>query len=301
MNILNNALGALGLSQGNLIRNAMKFVGLPEGLSAGVGLIMDVKNGNIGSALFKTGPALLKALTGGQAGQANSTDRPSGIFGTLGKVAGFAALGAVALGAAPLVLGAGGALAGLGGGLKGMLGIAAGLGFGAVAMKALGGAGGFGFDKLMGFQSSEFAKFTGQTRTNQGIGSDSLVAKLKPPVAFEDLIAAFMVDFVKDKQKEIEGKLDKLRKSAANAEGGSGAEGGIRGFFGGIMRNIPLVGGLFGAGQDNAKSGSSESRNIEFEMLKNEMQKLSQMQQAMSNVLNEMHNLAMNAVRNLKG
>jgi hypothetical protein len=31
------------------------------------------------------------------------------------------------------------------------------------------------------------------------------------------------------------------------------------------------------------------------------MQKLSQMQQAMSNVLNEMHTLAMSAIRNIRG
>lgn len=299
MDLLRNIGGALGISHGNILKNALKMIGMPEGLAAGIGAVVDLKNGNFGSLLFKTGPEALKALTGGAAGQANSVDRPSSILGTIAKVAGFAAVG---LGGAAL-LGGGGSIAStamsaLGGSMKGILGIAAGLGFGAVA---LGGMKGLGFDKLMGFQSSETAKFTGQTRTNQGIGSDSLVARLKPPVAFEDLVAAFMVDFVKDKQKEIEGKLDKLRKSAANAEGESNAGGGVRGFFGGLLRNIPLVGGLIGGAQDNAKSGSSESRNIEFEMLKNEMQKLSQMQQAMSNVLNEMHNLAMSAIRSIKG
>ena len=68
MNLMNQIAGGLGLSHGNMIRNAMKFVGLPEGLASAVGLVMDVKNGNIASALFKTGPALLKALAGGQAG-----------------------------------------------------------------------------------------------------------------------------------------------------------------------------------------------------------------------------------------
>ena len=136
------------------------------------------------------------------------------------------------------------------------------------------------------------------TRTDGA--ADSLVARLKPPVQFEDLISAFMVDFVKDKQKEIEGKLDKLRQSAQNAEG-NGAQGGIRGFFGGLVSSIPLVGGALGNAINGEKSSGSESRNIEFEMLKNEMQKLSQMQQAMSNVLNEIHNLAMSSIRAIKG
>jgi len=297
MTILNNIAGALGFSHGNMIRNAMNFVGLPEGLSSAVGLVMDVKNGNIASALFKTGPALLQALTGGQAGQANSVDRPSSVLGTVFKVAGFAAVGVMGA----KLLGAGGAgVAGLAaGGLSALtgsgLGLAAALGFGAVAL----GGGRLGFDQLMGFQSSTVRQFTGQTRTNQGIASDSMVARLKPPVMFEDLVAAFMVDFVKDKQKEIEGKLDKLRKTAANAEG-SGAEGGVRGFLGGIFRNIPIIGGAIGGAQDNEKSGNSESRNIEFEMLKNEMQKLSQMQQALSGVLNSMHDTAKNAIQAIR-
>lgn len=300
MDLLRNIGGAMGISHGNLLKSALKMVGLPDGLAAGIGAIVDLKNGNFGSLLFKTGPEALAALTGGSAGQANSVDRPSGIMGTLAKVAGFAALG---VGGASLLGGIGGAggvttaLGGLSGMMKGVLGIAAGLGLGAMVAGGAGGATPFGF----GFGGGqETKKFLGMTRTDQGLGSDSLVAKLKPPVQFEDLIAAFMIDFVKDKQKEIEGKLDKLRKSASNAEG-NGAEGGVRGFFGGLLRSIPIVGGLAGGAQDADKSKGSESRNIEFEMLKNEMQKLSQMQQAMSNVLNEIHNLAMSAIRAIKG
>lgn len=303
MSLINNVAGALGFSQGNILKSALKMVGLPDGLAAGIGAVVDLKNGNFGSLLFKTGPEALKALMGGAAGQANSVDRPSSILGTLGKVAGFAALGVGGAALLGSITGAGGiatALGGLGGMMKGMLGIAGGLGLGAMVAGAVGGAGGampFGF----GFGGGqETKKFLGMTRTDQGLGSDSLVAKLKPPVQFEDLIAAFMIDFVKDKQKEIEGKLDKLRQSANNAEG-NGAQGGVRGFFGGLLKSIPLVGGMIGGGQDAEKTKGSESRNIEFEMLKNEMQKLSQMQQAMSNVLNEIHNLAMSAIRSIKG
>ncbi len=300
MSLLNNVLGGLGISQGNIIRNAMKFVGLPEGLAAGVGLVMDLKNGNLGSALFKTGPALLQALTGGQAGQANSVEKPSSFLGTIAKVAGFAALGGGALLAAPALLGSLGSVGGaLGNMLKGNLGIAGALGFGALALGA-GGGGGL-FTMLGGSQSQDLRKSLGMTRT-QG-STDSMLSRLPNPAAFEDIVAAFMMDFVKDKQKEIEGKLDKLRQSAANAEGNA-AKGGIQGFLSGAVSSIPLVGGLLGrltgAGNDT-KGGSSESRNLEFEQLKNEMQKLSQMQQAMSNVLNEMHNLAMSSIRSIKG
>ena len=46
---------------------------------------------------------------------------------------------------------------------------------------------------------------------------------------------------------------------------------------------------------------TAEARGLEFERLKNEMQKLSQMQQAMSNVLNQMHDQAMSSIRHLRG
>lgn len=295
MDILRNIGGAMGISHGNILKSALKMIGLPDGLAAGIGAVVDLKNGNFGSLLFRTGPEALKALTGGAAGQANSVERPSNILGTLAKVAGFAALG---VGGAAL-LGGGGAtaamtaLAGLTTGSKAMLGIAAMLGFGAVA-----GGGGSALSSVFGFQSQDARQSIGATRTRGG--PDSLVSRLPNPCTFEDLVAAFMVDFVKDKQKEIEGKLDKLRKSAENAEG-SGVEGGARGFFGGLLSSIPIVGQFFGNANNANKASSSESRNIEFEMLKNEMQKLSQMQQAMSNVLNEMHNLAMSAIRGIKG
>jgi len=298
VNLLNNIVGGLGFSQGNMIRNAMKFVGLPEGTASAVGLVMDVKNGNLASALFKTGPALLKALTGGQAGQANSVDRPSSVLGTVAKVAGFAALATVA---APALLGGSGlvgsALSGLGSLFKGNLGILGALGFGAAAV----GGGKMLFDMvgMGGFGNGiETKNLLGQNRTSQGAGSGSMLAALPKPAMFEDIVAAFMVDFVKDKQDEIEGKLNKLRQSAQNDGKTAGDKAG--GFFGGLLRSIPVVGGLFGRAEDSGKSGNSESRNIEFEMLKNEMQKLSQMQQAMSNVLNEMHSMAKNAISNIR-
>jgi len=297
MNILNNIAGAAGFSFGNLTSKALKFVGLPEGIASAVGLVMDVKNGNIGSALFKTGPALLQALTGGSAGQSNSVERPSStILGTVAKVAGFAALGvggASLLGAGASALGAGTALGGLSGMLKGILGIAGGLGLAAVG----GSAGKMLFDVVgMGGVGGGIETKTalGMSRT-QG-GADSMLRRLPTPAMFEDIVAAFLVDFVKDKQNEIEEKLETLRQSAQNA--GDTAGDKVSGAVKGTASTV--TGGLAGKAIDAKNSSTGESRNIEFEMLKNEMQKLSQMQQAMSGVLNSMNEMSMNAIKNIR-
>jgi hypothetical protein len=58
------------------------------------------------------------------------------------------------------------------------------------------------------------------------------------------------------------------------------------------------AGGIGGAGGKDG--GGSESRNIEFEQIKMDIQKLSQMQQAMSNVLNTFDELAKSAIRHIK-
>ncbi len=91
---------------------------------------------------------------------------------------------------------------------------------------------------------------------------------------FEDMVAALMVDMIKKMQENIE---TRLRKVKADAEAADKAK----------------------AEKKEDKTG--ESRNVEFEMLKNDMQKLSQMQQAFSGVLNGMHETAMNAVRKAGG
>ena len=86
---------------------------------------------------------------------------------------------------------------------------------------------------------------------------------------FEDRVFALMCKVVKDFQKKIEERLNKLSDQAKQAEG-------------------------------NKKDKGQESRNIEFEKIKFDMQKLSQMQQAMSNVLNTMDELAKSAIRHIK-
>jgi hypothetical protein len=149
---------------------------------------------------------------------------------------------------------------------------------------------------------------------------------------FEDKVALMMCQIVKKMQEDIEKRLEKLKAQAEAADKGGGGGGG--GFLGGLLGGggggggmlggilgmagnmiMPGIGGAVGGmagnmlggatggggagGGAGGSGGGQESRNIEFEMLKNEMQKLSQMQQAFSNVLNEMHQLAMNAIRSI--
>ena len=150
---------------------------------------------------------------------------------------------------------------------------------------------------------------------------------------FEDRVFAIMCKVVEDFQKQIEDRLNKLEQQAKDAEkggdsgggGGGGKGGGIGGLVGGIAGSVVggPVGGMIGkaagvaiggavdggggggggaggaGGADGGKNGS-ESRNIEFEKIKYDMQKLSQMQQAMSNILNTMDELAKNAIHHIK-
>jgi hypothetical protein len=105
------------------------------------------------------------------------------------------------------------------------------------------------------------------------IGSDFELEALKELGSgggcFEDRVFALMCKVVKDMQKQIEDRLKKLEDKAKSAEGKKDDKG-------------------------------QESRNIEFEKIKFDMQKLSQMQQAMSNVLNTMDELAKSAIRHIK-
>ncbi|MDP2344470.1 MAG: hypothetical protein Q8O67_26175 [Deltaproteobacteria bacterium] len=73
--------------------------------------------------------------------------------------------------------------------------------------------------------------------------------------------------------------------------------GRIKGFVGEQEAAFDLGGAIGGAQTESASS----SRNIEFEKLKNEMQKLSQIQTLMSNVLSSIHENAKAAINNIRG
>jgi hypothetical protein len=132
----------------------------------------------------------------------------------------------------------------------------------------------------------------GSSRSALGLGSgnpelDAMAELGGGSMYFEDKVFAIMCKVVKDMQKQIEEKLNKLQAAAKQAEsqGGGGGGGG---------------GGVMGGGGGGGGNDGSESRNIEFEKIKMDIQKLSQMQQAMSNVLNTFDELAKSAIRHIK-
>ena len=186
------------------------------------------------------------------------------------------------------------------------------------AMTALGGL------AMMQAQAANMIK--GLTGGGQSSGANGLqgkpgsaVSKLGPGATFEDLVAAFMFDVVKDQQEEIKKKMNELDPNAKSG----GAKKGRRGFGSFLKGLAPMagkalgsvfggpVGGMIGGAVGSAVAGgsqsgakgsqsASDSRQLKMEELKNLMQKLQQMQQALSNVLNSMHQGSMNAIRNIR-
>ena len=223
-----------------------------------------------------------------------------------------------------------------------LLGIAAGahqaLAGNLVAMTALGGLAKMQ-SQIANLVKGLAGQGKGQSNGLQG-KEGSYVSKLGPNASFEDLVAAFMKDVMKEQQKEIKDKMNELEQLKANqkkgksSSRGGGILGKIRSKFksfgkGLISRALPMVGkfvgsmfgplggiigGAAGSAAAGAMSGSSasgskgpmskedyqDSRQMMMEELKNMMQKLQQMQQALSNVLNSMHQGAMNSIRNIR-
>jgi len=213
-----------------------------------------------------------------------------------------------------------------------LLGIAAGahqaLAGNLLAMTALG-----GLAQMQGQIANLIKGIAGQGKGQASGGiqgkEGSYVSKLGPNASFEDLVAAFMKDTMKEQQKEIKDKMNELKQLQANRKkGGKKGKGGIGGFLGKV---VPMagkaLGGVFGGpfgsiiggmagnlvggalsgngGASGSKGAMSkqdyqDSRQMMMEELKNMMQKLQQMQQALSNVLNSMHQGAMNSVRNIR-
>lgn len=154
---------------------------------------------------------------------------------------------------------------------------------------------------------------------SQGLTGGDFMSKLPANASFEDLIAALMMDVVKDLQEQIKQKADKLKEQSKG--GGRGRRGGLGGLLGGVakigggvlggMVGGPIgaqagsaLGGAIGGGMGTggqSGAGNADSRQLAFEELKNMMNKLQQMQQSLSNVLNTMHKGAMNAIQNIRG
>jgi len=144
------------------------------------------------------------------------------------------------------------------------------------------------------------------------------VAALGPNPTFEDLVAAFMMDVITEQQKEIEAKMAEMQRSKArqaDARARSEGLGTILGIGGAVQGIAGAVGSPAASAlcqlammpatslksqADGAVGDETESRQLMFEQLKNLMNKLQEMQQALSNVLNAMHQGAMNSIRNIK-
>lgn len=293
MGLLGNIAGAFGISKTGILAGALKMIGVPDKAAHAIGLAAELSRG-----FTKDGFDLDKVNKGALARHAL---RAFGVNSPVAALGLTAALSVIpkgfggALGAG----GIGGILAGLGGAALGgtaLAGLAGSqLGLGSLLMGVLkpGEMAGTAFGFLAGDNKANVRSALGMQRAQGGPGS--MFAALPKPAFFEDIIAALMVDFVKDKQDEVEGKLKDLQK---RSEKGKSAENQAGGGVMGLVRKV-----IPGAGRANdaATDGNSDSRNIEFEMIKNEVQKLTQMQQAMSNVLNTMHEQAMNSIRQIKG
>jgi hypothetical protein len=132
-------------------------------------------------------------------------------------------------------------------------------------------------------------------------------------MCFEDMIQSLMMKVVKQLQREaaaIMKKLESMSSKSGAKEGGSTADGtgGAAPNTGGPNAPAGQPSGSGGAAGADSSGGTGpaagnvdDSRDLMMERLKVAMQKLSQCQQAMSNVINTMHENAMNPIRNIKG
>jgi hypothetical protein len=182
---------------------------------------------------------------------------------------------------------------------------------------------------------------------------ESAVSRLKPPVFFEDLIAAFMTDLIQASQSDIREKtreLDTIKakrrelreatreQSRAIEKGENGGLGGLGSVVGDLLKGpagaaamalLPppanFAAGLIGPALDlfegvAADGAQKEGLSLKEEQdatlkeldatedsitqltedIKNAVQRMQQMQTALSNILNAMHQTAMNTISNIR-
>lgn len=314
MGFTSDIAGAYGISRTGIAAGAAKMIGVPEKAAHAMGLALELSRGmtkdgfdfsqvNKGAlarhalkAFGMYSPMKALMLTAGLhllpkgfalpalAGAGGVAALSSMFGGSAAAVGGSAISGAAVVGGGVL---AGSALAGLSGMQLNMMNML----FGVAGVQPNDIAGG-GMKFLFGNKTAQMRNLTETQRFNGGPGSQ--YAALPKPAFFEDIVAALMQDFVRDKQSEIEERMKKLaQKSEENKSANNqvtGAAVGTVGTQSGTVKNA----------NDAATQGNSDSRNLEMEAVKYEMQKLTQMQQALSNILNTMHEEAQNAIRNIK-
>lgn len=166
--------------------------------------------------------------------------------------------------------------------------------------------------QLKGNPEAAKDRFTGNMGWLEGMrgNADTEVGKLGPNATFEDLVAAFMMDVMKEKQQQVTEMMNKMKamneqkKQLNNLKMGSDMLKQVSGMVGMIVpvgTAVSMIGSAAAGMVDSQKESLEDSRQLLFEQLKNEMNKLQEMMQAMSNVLNAMHQGSMNAIRNIKG
>ena len=291
--IIGDVAGAFGISKTGILAGALKMVGVPDKAAHAIGLAAELSRG-----FTKDGFDLSQVNKGALARHALKAFGVNSPLATLGVTAalnilpkGFGALGGAG--------GIGGVLAGLGGAALGgtaLAGLAGStLGLGSLVAGIVGNPNDLASKGMAFLGGGNGAELRGRLGLQRGSGGPgSMVAALPKPAYFEDFVAAFMCDVIKDQQEKIQKRLQDLQ---ARSEEGAKAENQGGGFIRGLVNRV--IPGAKAADQAG-RSGTQESRNIEFEMIKNDIQKLSQMQQAMSNILNTFHETAMGAIRNIK-
>jgi hypothetical protein len=287
MSFLSNVAGAFGFSTTGILSGALKMVGVPDRAAEAAGLAAELARG-VGKDGFDFGNVNKGAL-------ARHALQAFGVTSPLAALAGATALGALPHGFSGGG-GGGGSLAGLAGPvlgtsvMSGLVGQQGGItsligGIAGSAGMTTADVAGTGMKMAFGDHAAQVRQQTGLTRANYGPGS--MLASLPRPAMFEDIVAAFMIDVVKDKQEKIEEDLRHLEDTDNSANSGGSVTG-------------QAAGAVAPGASDASANGNSDSRNIQFEIIKNEMQKLSQMQQAMSNVLDTMNDQAMSSIRQIK-
>lgn len=188
------------------------------------------------------------------------------------------------------------------------------------------GAGQAGGASPSGYGAQGYGAVDGESKIRAQAEPGSEVSKLPNPCTFEDLIAAFMIDVIKDMEKELESKMGEYEKMTGDSESktGLGGNGELAGQIGGAIGGVAgaavgsavapgvgtTIGGNLGSaagekigsavGSKGAEGTDEDSRQIMFEKIKDLMQKLQQAMQSLSNVLNTMHQGSMNAIRNIR-
>jgi len=167
-----------------------------------------------------------------------------------------------------------------------------------------------------------FRDSIGRLKDNVGKlkGSDDEISKIldNPNLSFEDMIFMLMNLLVKQQQAEVKEMVGDLRKKKSEDDGTKTklrgqveaqeakvaalehkVQNGDKGAVEALGKEKSKLNTLNGQLSDHMQE-SSDSRSLKFEEMKNAMNKLTEMQQALSNILNNMHQSAMSTIGNIR-